>query len=191
MEPMQYTDLTDEEKTSLREVARLSIDYGLSHHHPLPVSATDYPPILQQQGACFVTLNLHGQLRGCIGTLQAYQPLIKDVAIHAYDAAFRDPRFMPVTGEELPLLEIHISILTPDKPIEAADEAELLSKLRPGIDGLILKDGDNHQATFLPSVWEQLPDPHDFLAHLKLKAGLSRDYWSSTLEFSRYQALSI
>ncbi len=187
---MSFTDLTEQEKQQLREVARQSIDYGLKHDQPLPVSVENYSPLLQQQAATFVTLNLHGQLRGCIGTLQAYQPLIKDVAQHAYDSAFRDRRFSPVTEGEAPELEIHISILTPDEPIEANSEAELLSRLRPGIDGLILKDGP-HQATFLPAVWEQLPAPEDFLAHLKIKAGLARNHWSDSIVFSRYQAVSV
>lgn len=187
---MSFIDLTEEEKQQLRETARQSIDYGLKHDQPLPVTVEDYSPLLQQQAATFVTLNLYGQLRGCIGTLQAYQPLIKDVAQHAYDAAFRDRRFSPVTEREAPDLDIHISILTPDEPIEAESEAELLSRLRPGIDGLILKDG-LHQATFLPSVWEQLPEPEEFLAHLKIKAGLARNHWSETIEFSRYQTVSV
>ncbi len=190
MAPILFTELSDEDKDTLRNIARDSIEYGLTHHKPLPIDPTEYNPLLQSNAATFVTLQLHNQLRGCIGTLQAYQPLVKDVSQHAFDAAFKDPRFTSVNSEEAEQLEIHISILTPDEAIEFTSEEDLLSQLEPGIDGLIIEDG-SHRATFLPSVWEQLPDRQQFLQHLKQKAGLSADHWSDSFKAQRYRAISI
>ncbi len=176
---------TPEERRILLEVAAASIRHGLETGHPLPVRLEDYPESLREPGAAFVTLNLDGRLRGCIGSLQAIRPLVEDVAENAFAAAFRDPRFPPVTAEEYPRLEYHISILSKPEPFPVESEADLLAKLRPGIDGLVLIEG-NHRATFLPSVWEQLPDPRQFLANLKIKASLPVDYWSDTIRFERY-----
>lgn len=187
---MPFTKLTTDEKESLRNIARDSIAYGLQHGTAMPVDLEQYSSLLRQQGACFVTLNLNHQLRGCIGTLEAYQPLAKDVADHAYAAAFQDPRFPSVNERDAEQLEIHISILTAAKPMSFTSEDDLLKQLQPGIDGLILSDG-YHKGTFLPSVWEQLPEPVDFLNHLKLKAGLDARYWSDTIEVSRYHAISV
>jgi AmmeMemoRadiSam system protein A len=113
------------------------------------------------------------------------RPLAEDIAQNAWSAAFRDPRFSPMTAEEMDGLDIHISILGDPEPMEFSDEKDLVSKVRPGIDGLILEDGYN-RGTFLPSVWESLPDAADFVSHLKLKAGLPQDYWSDTLKVQRY-----
>lgn len=135
--------------------------------------------------ATFVTLKRHGELRGCIGTLEAHQPLLLDVAEHAFAAAFRDPRFEPVTERELDELELSISVLGEPEEIRFADEQDLLKQLRPHDDGLILQEG-SRRGTFLPSVWDSLPDPPEFLAHLKLKAGLPSDYWSGSLRVWRY-----
>ena len=187
---MADISLTKEEKITLLSVARESIAFGLKHSKPLPVNTRDYSFNLQQQRATFVTLNMHKQLRGCIGTLEAHQPLIKDVAEHAFAAAFEDPRFPSVTHAELPQLEIHISILTPATPMSFTSEEDLLRQLQPGVDGLILQTG-NHRGTFLPSVWEQLPEPKQFLWHLKMKAGLTGDYWSDDVKVSRYTTVSI
>jgi AmmeMemoRadiSam system protein A len=189
---MSSTDgtLTTEEKNILLDVARRSIEYGLQHARPLPVNTRDYSNVLQQPRATFVTLHLHNQLRGCIGTLNAYQPLINDVAEHAFAAAFRDPRFEPVTSREAPQLDIHISILTQAAPMTFNSEEDLLRQLNPGVDGLILESG-YHRGTFLPSVWEQLPQPEKFLQHLKLKAGLAAGYWDKNIKVSRYTTLSI
>jgi AmmeMemoRadiSam system protein A len=132
-----------------------------------------------------VTLHLGKQLRGCIGSLQGYQPLIVDVAMNAFNAAFRDPRFLPMTESELPKISLDISVLSKSQPMHFSSEADLLSQLRPGIDGLIISD-HGHRGTFLPSVWEQLPDPATFLSHLKTKAGLPTNYWSNTLTVQRY-----
>ena len=122
--------------------------------------------------------------------MQAYQPLIKDVAEHAYAAAFNDPRFSSVTAAEAPQLELHISILTPSEAIDFSSESDLLSQIQPGIDGLILESG-YHRGTFLPAVWESLPEPEQFLRHLKQKAGLPASYWSDDIKVSRYRTIAI
>ncbi|MDR9436741.1 MAG: AmmeMemoRadiSam system protein A [Thiohalophilus sp.] len=173
------------QRQQLLAIARQSIHHGLQHGRPLSVNAQDYDESLQQPGASFITLNLHAQLRGCIGSLEAWRPLIVDVAENAYAAAFRDPRFPPVNDIEFPQLEYHISLLNPAEPMQFTSESELLAQLRPHVDGLILED-KGHRGTFLPAVWESLPEPEQFWQHLKLKAGLPADYWSDTLKVSRY-----
>jgi AmmeMemoRadiSam system protein A len=153
------------------------------------VTPSEYHRDLKAIRASFVTLNRHGRLRGCIGHLEAVQPLVNDVAENAFAAAFRDPRFAPLTQSEWPDVEIHLSILTPPEPMEFTDEADLVRQIRPGEDGLILRDGPN-RGTFLPSVWESLPEPVDFLIHLKHKAGLAANHWSEQLEVHRYRTES-
>ena len=133
-----------------------------------------------------MTLKYAGSLRGCIGTLQAIRPLVADVNENAYAAAFRDPRFTPLSHRELSELHISISILSSPEPIRFFSEQDLIGQLRVGIDGLILEE-EHHRGTFLPAVWETLPDPRAFLAQLKIKAGLHPGYWSSTLRIYRYQ----
>lgn len=171
----------------LLQTAKDSIAYGIAHHKALPLNVQNYPPQLCQPRACFVTLHLDKQLRGCIGTLEAHQPLILDVAANAYNAAFNDPRFAPVHANEVPQITLDISVLSPPQPMQFNSEADLLRQIRPGIDGLILSD-QGRRGTFLPSVWEQLPDPVDFLKHLKNKAGFPADYWSQTLKVESYTA---
>jgi len=166
-------------------VAREAIRYGLDKHGPMPVNLSLYPDSLKVTRASFVTLLKEHRLRGCIGHLEATQPLVRDVAENAFAAAFQDPRFAPLEAAELEQLEIHVSLLTPAEPIEVESESDLIAKLRPGIDGLILQEG-YHRGTFLPSVWEQLPEPALFLRHLKMKAGLASDYWSDRVRVSRY-----
>ncbi|VAW70806.1 COG2078: Uncharacterized ACR [hydrothermal vent metagenome] len=187
---MPFTDISENEQQILLNTARESIAYGLQHQTALPVNTEEYSARLQTAAATFVTLNINGQLRGCIGTLEAYQPLINDVAEHAYDAAFRDSRFTALKKDELELLEIHISLLTPSEPIIFTSEADLIRQLQPGIDGLILQD-NSHRGTFLPSVWEQLPEPAVFLEQLKLKAGLNRNDWPEGIQVSRYKTVLI
>ncbi len=174
-----------ESRRLLKEVARASIEHGLRHGRPLQPDPADYPPPLRERRASFVTLKRGGELRGCIGSLEAGRPLVVDVAHNAYAAAFRDPRFPPLQPEELRDLEISLSVLSPPEPLAFESEGDLLARLRPGVDGLILTDG-HHRGTFLPSVWEQLPDPADFLRQLKLKAGLPPDHWSPGLRVERY-----
>lgn len=143
-------------------------------------------PAMQQAGATFVTLMLDGQLRGCIGTLEAYQPLGEDVWANASAAAFRDPRFTPVTQAEFARIQIEVSLLTPPEPIFFDSETDALKQLRPGVDGVILSF--NHRSsTFLPQVWEQLPDAWQFMAHLKIKGGHAPDWWSPEIELFRYE----
>lgn len=185
MAPMSSTELSASDRATLLDVARESIRHGFSHARPLSVTATDYPEPLRVLRATFVTLENHGDLRGCIGGLEAQWPLVEDVAHHAFAAAFEDPRFLPVRREEFGALTLSISVLNPAVPLPVKSEAELMATLRPGTDGLILREG-MRRSTFLPSVWEQLPDPRDFLAHLKLKAGFPPDHWSNTLRFERY-----
>jgi uncharacterized protein len=181
---------TREQGHRLLRTAEASIAHGLSHGCALPVDRAEVDPALRQVAASFVTLTIDGQLRGCIGRLEAEQPLIADVAENAYAAAFTDPRFPPLRASELPLLRVEISVLGPSEPLTCEDEDGLLAQLRPGVDGLILREG-SRKSTFLPSVWEQLPDPQDFLHELKRKAGLPRAYWSDLLEFRRYTTTSI
>lgn len=178
IEPLDHRQL-------LLNLAKNSIVHGLQTGTPLAVNAADYPKELTENRATFVTLEKHHQLRGCIGMLEAIRSLVVDVAENAFSAAFQDPRFQPLAAHEIDDLEIHISILTPSEAIAFISEKDLLAQIQPGIDGLILQEG-NHRGTFLPSVWEQLPDPHMFLQHLKQKAGLPANYWSNTIKIFRY-----
>lgn len=179
--------LDPEQGRLLLGLSRQSIRHGLAHRRPLVVDLDEYAPELRVERATFVTLNLAGQLRGCIGSLQAHRPLVVDVAHNAYAAAFQDPRFPPVSDAECGRLDLHISLLTPPEPFPVATEADLLARMVPFEDGLILADGDR-RGTFLPAVWEALPDPAQFLAHLKMKAGLPANHWSDTLRVWRYRA---
>lgn len=141
---------------------------------------------LREPGATFVTLKLEGELRGCIGTLQARRPLGDDVVHNARAAAYADPRFPPVEVDERLLLEVEVSVLSPPEPLEGiASEAEALAALRPGVDGVVIEMGA-YRSTFLPQVWESLPDPAEFLGELKRKAGLPRQFWDPRLRVSRY-----
>ncbi len=193
MVPMLSADTHAEfdpgDRTALLKIAQRSISHGLEKGIPLPVDPNGFSEKLRLERASFVTLNRLGNLRGCIGHLKAIQPLVSDVAENAFSAAFRDPRFTPLKNSELEGLELHISVLSPAIPIEFKSQADLLEKLRPGVDGLILKMG-RQQGTFLPSVWDSLPDARSFLQHLKLKAGLAQDYWSDDISFFRYQTES-
>jgi hypothetical protein len=170
---------------TLLRVARESIGEGLARGRALPVRAADFPEPLRAARATFVTLHRGGLLRGCIGALEVRLPLVEDVALHAFAAAFQDPRFPPLEPPELCDLDIHVSILTPSTRIDFRDEPELLRQLRPGVDGLTIAQG-NRRATFLPSVWESLPDPGDFLQHLKRKAGISGEAAAVPLLAWRY-----
>ena len=179
MRPMP-TDLLG---SALLALARSAI----ANHFGSHAAPAELPPLpeLTQPGATFVTLTQNGALRGCIGSLQAHRPLADDVAANAVAAAFRDPRFAPLTAEELARTRVEVSLLSPAKALVFRDEADALAQLQPGVDGLILSYGA-HRATFLPQVWENLPDRHQFLAHLKQKAGLPADFWSPQLVLERY-----
>ena len=140
---------------------------------------------LRTPAASFVTLREAGELRGCIGSVDACRPLGDDVARNAHAAAYRDPRFPPVGAAEIPRLDVEVSVLTPRVALAAASEDEALAKLRPGEDGVYLEYQD-FRATFLPQVWENLPDPRDFLAELRRKARLPARFWHPELRLSRY-----
>lgn len=140
---------------------------------------------LLQPGATFVTLTQEGDLRGCIGSLQAHRALAEDVRHNAISAAFADPRFLPLTHEEFALVKVEVSLLTATQPFGFTDEANVLAQLRPGVDGVVFEYG-RYRSTFLPQVWEHFPQPREFLAMLKRKAGLPDDFWEEGVKLSRY-----
>lgn len=182
--------MIQEHKQLLLSIARQSIQHGLEKQKPLPINISQYPHPLTESRATFVTLEINEGLRGCIGSLEAHRPLIVDIAQNAFAAAFEDPRFPPITHEELKKTEISLSLLTPPMKLEIQNEESLLSQLQPFQDGLILEEGFR-RATFLPAVWEDLPDPIEFLNHLKMKAGWPINYWSSRIKAYRYRAEKI
>ena len=181
--------LAPAQRATLMDVARRSIEHGLASGQPLVVTPSEYHRDLKAVRASFVTLQKNGQLRGCIGHLEAVQPVVVDVAENAFAAAFRDPRFSPLTAAEWPDVDVHLSLLTTPERMQFNDEADLIGQIRAGEDGLILQDGPN-RGTFLPSVWESLPNPVDFLIHLKRKAGLAANHWSDRVEVYRYHTES-
>ncbi|MEO8039746.1 MAG: AmmeMemoRadiSam system protein B [Betaproteobacteria bacterium] len=165
----------------LLPIARATIARQLG----VQLTAREDAPFLKEVGATFVTLQRNGQLRGCIGSLEARRPLLDDLKHNARAAAFLDPRFRPLSLREFDDVRIEVSILSASTPIEFRDEPDLLTQLVPHVDGLILEQGA-HRGTFLPQVWESLPTPAAFLAHLKQKAGLAPDFWSRELRVARY-----
>jgi AmmeMemoRadiSam system protein A len=175
--------------TELLQLARGSIEYGLSHREPLPIDDSRLSAALAEPAATFTTLRLEDELRGCCGTLEAERPLAADVAYSAFRAAFRDPRFAPLAKTELVVVRLEVAVLSPLESMSVANETDLIDQLRPGTDGLVILAG-GRRATFLPKVWESLPDPRKFLAALKVKCGLPDDYWSEQLEFQRYRTTS-
>lgn len=141
---------------------------------------------LEADAATFVTLRQrNGELRGCIGSLEARRPLLEDVRRNAHSAAFNDPRFSPLSAEELAEVVIEVSVLSPTEPIECTNEEDLLAQLRPGVDGLVIESAF-HRGTFLPQVWEQFAEPRDFVRALKRKAGLGVDEWPEGVKVCRY-----
>ncbi|MBL4819710.1 MAG: AmmeMemoRadiSam system protein A [Gammaproteobacteria bacterium] len=177
------------QKGQLLQLARRSIEHGVLKGAPVTVVDKEFHNELLRPGAAFVTLHKQKNLRGCVGTLNAHQPLIRDVADNAFAAAFRDTRFPQVSGDELSEIHIEISVLTPREPITFSCQSELLEAIEPHIDGIVIEDG-YYRSTFLPSVWEQLPDRKEFLQHLKLKAGMGKDYWSESIKAFRYRTIS-
>ena len=165
----------------LLPIARAAISRALN----VPYAADETAPWLAEHGACFVTLTQGGELRGCIGTLQAHRPLLADVKSNAVSAALRDPRFMPLSGEELDITTVEISLLSPTSAMEVRDEADALAQMRPGMDGIVFEYG-SYRSTFLPQVWEDLAQPRQFLAMLRRKAGLPDDFWEEGVKLSRY-----
>lgn len=179
--------LNNEDRETLRRLARRSIALGFDRRSPAALEIVDLPPQLLEPRASFVTLTQHGRLRGCRGTLEALRPMAQDVWENAWASAFDDPRFAPLPAAELADLELEISLLSPTEPMNVVDEADLLRQLRPGIDGLVLAHGAR-RATFLPEVWKALPEPRQFVAELKRKAGWPQDFWSPALRCERYTA---
>jgi len=145
-------------------------------------------PWLHKNGASFVTLTINQRLRGCIGSLEAYRPLLLDVKANACAAAFRDPRFLPLTIDELDATEIEISLLSSQQPLQFKSENEALAQLRPMVDGVVFEYG-HHRSTFLPQVWEQLPNAETFMSHLKQKAGLPPEFWHEDVRLYRYTVI--
>jgi AmmeMemoRadiSam system protein A len=184
---MSADKLTSEEKETLLKLARQALEAGVRGEKLPPLEPESLSPSLKEEGVVFVTLTIAGALRGCIGALEAYQPLAEDVREHAAAAALHDYRFPNVQPEELPQIEIEISRLTAPVPLEYSGPEDLLSKLRPGTDGVLLRDGPR-RATFLPQVWEKVPDPVEFLESLCYKMGAQPDLWRKKhLDVSTYQ----
>ena len=141
---------------------------------------------LAQPGATFVTLTRQGELRGCIGSLEAQRPLAQDVRENALAAAFRDPRFAPLAAEEFESVRVEVSLLTAPEALAFVDEADLMAQLRPGVDGIVFQYG-RHRSTFLPQVWASLPEPEQFMQQLKRKAGLPPNFWHEEVTIARYE----
>src|SRR5262245_28848504 len=181
--------LATPERRELLALARASIDSALARSRAsgelIPFTAALLSPALTVRRSSFVTLRRNEELRGCCGTLDAPRPLAEDVWRNAWAAAFNDYRFPALTAAEWPQINVHLSLLTVPEPLEVVTEEQLLAVLRPSIDGLIL-ESDTGRATFLPAVWEQLPDPVQFVRHLKMKAGWPATYWSNRVRCLRY-----
>ncbi len=179
--------LTDEEQKTLLHLAREAMEDAVKGRTLPPLDMKSLTPQLRENGASFITLTIDDDLRGCIGALEAYQPLAEDVREHAVAAALHDPRFPPVRENELSRIKLEVSRLTAPHPLEYASSEDLLKKLRPHVDGVILKD-DFRRATFLPQVWEKIPDPAEFLSHLCQKMGAKPNLWrEAKLQVHVYQ----
>ena len=173
--------MPDDQGKILLPIARAAISSVLN----VPRAVDESAPWLAGHGACFVTLTQRGELRGCIGSLQAHRPLLADVKSNAVSAAFHDPPFAPLSVEELDITEIEISLLSPVEVMAFQDEADALTRLRPHVDGVIL-EYRHYRSTYLPQVWEHFSQPRQFLASLKNKAGLPGNFWAEEVKLSRY-----
>jgi AmmeMemoRadiSam system protein A len=189
MAPSDCIDLSDTERTFLLQLARQSLHTGLQTGEPPAAALDGLAKTLTTPRGVFVTLTQQDKLRGCIGSMEASEPLVSSVAESAYNAAFNDPRFPPLKSQELDTTQVEISVLSPLERMSVHSRSALLSGLRPALDGLLIRDRHYH-ATFLPKVWEQLPDPENFLHHLLTKAGLPTTHWSATLQCFRYQTVT-
>lgn len=184
---MPIQPLTEEEKNRLLHLARVSLISAVQGSEKPEIDLSSLTPALREHGASFVTLTKHGGLRGCIGSLEAYRPLAIDVSEHAIDAALHDYRFPAVKPSELPSISIEISRLTPPQLLDYENADDLLAKLRVGVDGVIIRDG-SRKATFLPQVWQKLPNKSAFLEHLCEKMGASPTLWRQKhLQVAIYQ----
>ena len=190
---MPCAELGARERAALLSIARASIAHGLEHGDPLEAAYLEQAGLISDAlaapAATFVTIKKHGDLRGCVGSLEVKFPLAVDVARNGYLAAFHDSRFAQLHAGELQHIHLEITVLSPHEPINVASEAQLLAELEPGRDGLVL-ECEGRRATFLPQVWEHLPDPSAFVAELKLKAGIPTRYWSHSVRAYRYRAES-
>jgi uncharacterized protein len=183
--------LPEKDKEILLQIARQAIEVAANNVNPQPLDLQSLSPRLRQPGVSFVTLYNGDQLRGCIGGLTPENPLAEDVRAHAAAAATKDFRFPPVQQKELHQLRIEISVLSNPEPLEYQDADDLIHKLRPGENGVIIQRG-NRRATFLPQVWKKIPEPERFLEMLCEKAFLPHDAWKSKdTQVSTYQVLSI
>ena len=175
----------NEQGKILLQIARAAISHALHVPFSAAVAVDKDATWLSQPGATFVTLTYRGQLRGCVGSLLACESLIDDVSSNAISAALRDRRFPPLTEDELDDISVEVSLLSELQPLDSLNEQDAITKLRPGIDGIIFEYG-SYRSTFLPQVWESLPQPQFFLRELKAKAGLSEDFWADNVKLSRY-----
>lgn len=171
------SELTTEHKSYLLRLARNSLNVAV--HKKNVVDTSKIPEVLKDHRGCFVTLTSKGDLRGCIGYIEPIRPLYQAVIENAENAALKDPRFPPVTANELAGIKVEVSVLTKPQPLSFSSPDELLEKLIPGVHGVILRKG-SFQSTYLPQVWEQLPDKTKFLEYLSLKAGMPRDGWKTS-----------
>lgn len=181
--------LDEAQRRELLSLARESIDSALRAGDALDFPQARLRPALMEPQSSFVTLRIGQELRGCCGTIEVSRPLAEDIWHNARSSAFKDPRFPPLTIEEWTRVHLHVSVLSTPEALPVATEQELLAKLRPHVDGLILEHGAA-RATFLPSVWEQIDDPARFVRQLKLKAGWPADFWSPQLRIRRYSTES-
>ena len=172
---------TAERGRLLLKIARESVAEALG----LCAAGAYDEPWLRETGACFVTLLRRGDLRGCVGSVRAFRELFEDVWLNARAAAFHDSRFPPVSRQELAEISVEVSLLSAPEPLCCTCEEEALRLMRPGIDGIIF-ECEQYRSTFLPQVWEQLPEPRDFMLHLKRKAGLPLSFWSPEVQLFRY-----
>jgi AmmeMemoRadiSam system protein A len=181
--------LSHEEQQILLRLAREAMERGVQGEKLSPLDETSLPLNLREKGSSFITLTIQGELRGCIGALEPYQSLAEDVREHAVAAALKDPRFPAVRIEELNGIQIEVSRLTHPIPLDYTDANDLLSKLRPHVDGVILRDDmTGRRGTFLPQVWEKISDPAEFLNNLCFKMGMSENAWRSRhLEVHTYE----
>lgn len=181
------TDLIGQShRNEISRIAWASIDSGLANGEPLTPSLSGYKELFVRPGASFVTLTtIQGRLRGCIGTLVSETPLLVNVSHNAHKAAFSDPRFTPLTAEERDILKLEVSVLSEHVRIEGETEQDILRQIMSHRDGVILREGER-RATFLPAVWDSIPDVATFFRQLKLKGGFAEDYWSESIEVFRY-----
>lgn len=188
--PDTLPSMTAQERHQLLKLARASIVHGLGQPRFIAPNRNHYPKKFQQPGCCFVTLEHQGQLRGCTGSLRPHQPLLDDIAEHAFNAAYCDERFAPMSLAEIDELDLEVALVSPAEPVACDDLDSALAIIRPNIDGLALAC-DERRAIFLPSVWQQLPNPRLFLEQLAAQAGLSLNDWQPSWQLWRFQSIDI